>query len=359
VRLETQFTIVLCAVAITLAPGCHAYHPHGYGAGCGSYFQGMHGPVFPNQGFPAGGYPPGAVPGGFNQPSPFPNNAIGAPSKTTDTGTFGSPGNLPGRPADSPFGEDEINRPGGSNPPGSPRGTRTPRGTRPTIDEPDDFGSSGSGASTGNNFGSDISANSRGNKSSGNNIGGKSRGNISTAAGDDAVNRLTSDADAAGFSVGFGDRRGGEDFIESDFIERNGPNARPMAFNDTGDEASNPAAAPPRFDFDRVNDYDWLRGKVVHDRSTNEWRIIYHNGNPAEDRRYGGELTLANPRMIADLTPGRVYLIEGVVDAETKDASGRPTYFISRGWRLRPGTTTSDSAADFNGDDDSHTEFNR
>ncbi|MBW3538981.1 MAG: hypothetical protein KY476_01800 [Planctomycetes bacterium] len=75
-------------------------------------------------------------------------------------------------------------------------------------------------------------------------------------------------------------------------------------------------------------EYRWLRGVVDYDRTNETWNIIY-DLEPAASDRWGGTLTLVDDPLLARLRDGDVVLIEGRVDASTRDRTGRkPRYRI-------------------------------
>lgn len=73
-------------------------------------------------------------------------------------------------------------------------------------------------------------------------------------------------------------------------------------------------------------DYRNLRGVVSRDRTTGEWRMRY---SLFERDAYGGVLPLRIPSdQVRDLQPGDNVVVEGVIDASAKDATGRPLYRV-------------------------------
>jgi len=104
--------------------------------------------------------------------------------------------------------------------------------------------------------------------------------------------------------------------------------------------ASDSASSQPNpYDHDR-KDYRWLRGVVDFDAKDKSWYIIYDTA-PDRGDKYGGGFTLAGKDRFATLHDRDVVLVEGQIDFDRRDRSGKPVYRVDRLHRLAPRTRVS------------------
>ena len=109
----------------------------------------------------------------------------------------------------------------------------------------------------------------------------------------------------------------------------------PAALKQTSAESDEAAARRPNpFDHDR-EDFRWLRGVVDYDEADKTWNIIY-DMNPDRTDRFGGSITLGDDERLSELHDDDVVLVEGRVDANARDRSGKPLYHVERLARLVP-----------------------
>ncbi len=98
---------------------------------------------------------------------------------------------------------------------------------------------------------------------------------------------------------------------------------------------------PGDFNGDGVEErYEWLRGVINFDEKQRQWRITYNADPTDQDDKYGGTFTLSNDDLLykIGLIPDDVVLIDGRVDIENTDLSGKPTYRVEDVERLKPET---------------------
>ena len=82
------------------------------------------------------------------------------------------------------------------------------------------------------------------------------------------------------------------------------------------------------YDYDRKN-YQWLRGKVDFDENDQSWHIIY-SLKPDQTDRFGGSITLIDHPDLNKLQNDDVVLLEGKVDSDSPDRSGKVKYRIEK-----------------------------
>jgi hypothetical protein len=82
------------------------------------------------------------------------------------------------------------------------------------------------------------------------------------------------------------------------------------------------------YDYDRKN-YQWLRGKMDFDEQDQTWHIIY-SLRPDQKDRFGGSITLIDHPDLSKLQNDDVVLLEGKVDSDSLDRSGKVKYRIEK-----------------------------
>ena len=75
--------------------------------------------------------------------------------------------------------------------------------------------------------------------------------------------------------------------------------------------------------------FQWIKGVLDYDDANKTWVIMYDD-NPSPADRLGGELTLAEHRLLERVRPNDAVRIEGSFDQFEKDANGKPVYLITR-----------------------------
>lgn len=111
--------------------------------------------------------------------------------------------------------------------------------------------------------------------------------------------------------------------------------AEPATVEQVSHESDEPAARRLNpYDYDR-KDFRWLRGVVDYDEADKTWNIIY-DLNPDQADRYGGSITLSEDERLSKLPANSVVLVEGYVDTNTRDRSGKPIYRVEQLARLVP-----------------------
>jgi hypothetical protein len=73
--------------------------------------------------------------------------------------------------------------------------------------------------------------------------------------------------------------------------------------------------------------YTWLRGKVDCDPRNKSWHIIYAE-RPDRHDLYGGAIGLVGSRKLNTLHSGDMVRVEGRIDANQLDSTGKPQYVI-------------------------------
>ena len=96
--------------------------------------------------------------------------------------------------------------------------------------------------------------------------------------------------------------------------------------------ASNGARIP--YDYDRQS-YSWLKGKVDYDAGDNSWHIIY-NPRPDAADKLGGGIRLLDDKHLRELHDQDIVKIEGEVDYDHPDPSGKPQYRVVGLGRYKP-----------------------
>jgi len=104
--------------------------------------------------------------------------------------------------------------------------------------------------------------------------------------------------------------------------------------------ASGAASSQPNpYDHDRKG-FRWLRGVVDFDAKDKSWFIIYDTA-PDRTDKYGGGFTLTGKDRFTRLRDRDVVLVEGSIDFDRRDRSGKPVYRVDRLRRLAPRTQVS------------------
>lgn len=125
---------------------------------------------------------------------------------------------------------------------------------------------------------------------------------------------------------------------------------KPASSSRTISEASPPPKSnrPNPYLYDNKNDdsngdgvaeaYEWLRGVVEYDEKLRQWRITYNPDPTDKTDKYQGTFTLSNDEAIykSAVDSDDVILVDGRVDIENPDASGKPTYRVENVQRLKP-----------------------
>jgi hypothetical protein len=83
---------------------------------------------------------------------------------------------------------------------------------------------------------------------------------------------------------------------------------------------------PNPYDHDRKG-FRWLRGVINFDEANQKWYVMY-SANPAADDEFGGEIALADTASLDVLNNGEVVYVEGQIDPNTRDDSGKPCYRV-------------------------------
>lgn len=93
-------------------------------------------------------------------------------------------------------------------------------------------------------------------------------------------------------------------------------------------------ARPNPYDFDR-KEYAWLRGVVDFDPTDKTWHLIY-NLTPGQDDELGGSVSLVIDPRTTTLSDRSLMQVEGVVDPNQRDKSGKPMYRVIAAHPLTP-----------------------
>lgn len=91
---------------------------------------------------------------------------------------------------------------------------------------------------------------------------------------------------------------------------------------------------PNPYKYDRKN-FRWLRGVVDYDDEAKTWNIIY-SLKPDPNDKFGGSIGLLGDNQLGTLKNNDVVLVEGFVDADHRDAFGKPQFRVDRLERLKP-----------------------
>lgn len=75
--------------------------------------------------------------------------------------------------------------------------------------------------------------------------------------------------------------------------------------------------------------YKWLKGAVDYDDKTQTWSIIY-DLTPDPSDKYGGSFVITAHPDLGNFQIGDIALLEGTIDPKQLDATGRPTYNITK-----------------------------
>ena len=77
--------------------------------------------------------------------------------------------------------------------------------------------------------------------------------------------------------------------------------------------------------------YDWVRGQLQHSEETGQWTLSYEPTSTSAEDQFGGNLTVANPRVLGNLQPGDFVLLRGelVHPAPINGGATAPIYNVS------------------------------
>ena len=104
-------------------------------------------------------------------------------------------------------------------------------------------------------------------------------------------------------------------------------------------DSESASSQPNPYDHDQTS-YHWLRGVVDFDAKDKSWYIIYDTA-PDRSDKYGGGFTLTGGDQFSRLQDRDVVLVEGQIDFDHHDRSGKPVYRVDRLHRLVPQTRVS------------------
>lgn len=153
--------------------------------------------------------------------------------------------------------------------------------------------------------------------------------NLDTPIGPE-INQQKSPSDTTPFGPeGALQRESGESFSNDSDLQFKDPiNATPTSsrgqVSATLADAQSPGPSPYKYD---AKEYKFLMGVVEYVEEEKTWHLMY-SATPDAGDKFGGDIALKDHPSLKGLRKDDVVYVEGHVDSQSHDATGKPTYHV-------------------------------